>query len=130
MAGKPLDSSWASSDVTTIRGGELSASERREARDMAHRRRLSEAARTHRHPQPLPEPTANLLGDLDLGLESMWGSTEIEANVQIPTCEMMAKNKDLRLHPDCSWKNVNVYHWIKVRTHRPPSICWLTRAGD
>lgn len=127
VAGKPLDSSWASSDVTTIRGGELSASERREARDMAHRRRLSEAARTHRHPQPLPEPTANLLGDLDLGLESMWGSTEIEANVQIPTCEMMAKNKDLRLHPDCSWKNVNVYHWIKVRTHRPPSICWLTR---
>ncbi|GJN71725.1 hypothetical protein PLICBS_005793 [Purpureocillium lilacinum] len=114
VAGKPLDSSWASSDVTTIRGGELSASERREARDMAHRRRLSEAARTHRHPQPLPEPTANLLGDLDLGLESMWGSTEIEANVQIPTCEMMAKNKDLRLHPDCSWKNVNVYHWIKI----------------
>ncbi|KAJ6439882.1 arrestin domain containing protein [Purpureocillium lavendulum] len=114
VAGKPLDSSWASSDVTTVRGGELSASERREARDVAHRRRLSEAARTHRHPQPLPEPTANLLGDLDLGLESMWGATEIEANVQIPTCEMMAKNKDLRLHPDCSWKNVNVYHWIKI----------------
>ncbi|UNI17198.1 hypothetical protein JDV02_003569 [Purpureocillium takamizusanense] len=114
VAGKPLDSSWASSNVTTIRGGEPSAAERREAREMAQRRRASEAARAHRHPQPLPEPTANLLGDLDLGLESMWGSTEIEANVQIPTCEMMAKNKDLRLHPDCSWKNVNVYHWIKI----------------
>jgi len=26
----------------------------------------------------------------------------------------MAREKTLRLHPDCSWKNVNVYHWIKV----------------
>ena len=35
-------------------------------------------------------------------------------NVQIPTCEMMARDKTLRLHPDCSWKNVNVFHWIKI----------------
>ena len=62
----------------------------------------------------LPEPTENILGDLDLGLETYWGSTEIEMNVQIPTCEQMAKEKALRLNPDCSWKNVNVFHWIKV----------------
>ncbi|POR33409.1 Putative arrestin-related trafficking adapter C2D10.04 [Tolypocladium paradoxum] len=113
-AGKPLDSTWASSEVNTVHGGEPSARERREAREIAQRRRNIEGSRAHRSPAPLPEPTANLLGDLDLGLESLWGSTEIEANVQIPTCEMMAKNKDLRLHPDCSWKNVNVYHWIKI----------------
>ncbi|KJZ72100.1 hypothetical protein HIM_08555 [Hirsutella minnesotensis 3608] len=113
-AGKPLDSTWASSDITTIRGGEPSASERRSAREVAQQRRAAEAARTRTSVDPLPEPSANILGDLELGLESIWGSTEIEANVQIPTCEMMAKNKDLRLHPDCSWKNVNVYHWIKI----------------
>jgi hypothetical protein len=113
-AGKPLDPQWASSDMRTVRGGELSREERNEARNTAARRRSIEATRTRTSPEPLPPPTDNILGDLDLGLESLWGSTEIEANVQMPTCEMMAKNKDLRLHPDCSWKNVNVYHWIKV----------------
>ena len=81
---------------------------------MAERRRALDAQRRGAQPEPLPEPSENLLGDLDLGLESYWGSTEIEANVQLPTCQTMAKNKDLKLHPDCSWKNVNVYHWIKV----------------
>ncbi len=114
VAGKPLDSHWRSSSVRTIRGGELTPQQRQEARETARRRRIADASRRRVPPEPLPEPTDNLLGELELGLENMWGSTEIEANVQIPTCEMMAKNKDLRLHPDCSWKNVNVYHWIKV----------------
>jgi hypothetical protein len=113
-AGKPLDSTWASSDMRTVRGGELSHEQRREAREMASQRRRADADRRRTNPEPLPEPSDNLLGDLDLGLESFWGSTEIEANVQIPSCEMMAKNKDLKLNPDCSWKNVNVYHWIKI----------------
>ncbi|KAF7543965.1 hypothetical protein G7Z17_g10313 [Cylindrodendrum hubeiense] len=113
-AGKPLDEQWESSDLRFLQGGELTPQQRREAREAAARRRASEAARRHQTAQPLPEPSENMLGDLDLGLEHFWGATEIEANVQIPTCEMMAKNKELRLHPDCSWKNVNVYHWIKV----------------
>lgn len=113
-AGKPLDSNFVTSDVTTVRGGELEPEHRRQAREIANMRRTREAARHGRAPEPLPEPTNNLLGDIDLGLEHMWGSTEIEANVQLPTCQMMAKNKDLRLNPDCSWKNVNVYHWIKI----------------
>lgn len=114
VAGKPLDSNWRNSSVRTVRGGELSPRQRLEARETARQRRLADASRRRVPPEPLPEPTDNMLGELELGLESMWGSTEIEANVQIPTCEMMAKNKDLRLHPDCSWKNVNVFHWIKV----------------
>ncbi|KAF4981481.1 hypothetical protein FZEAL_2724 [Fusarium zealandicum] len=113
-AGKPLDSTYNSSDIRTLRGGELSPEQRRQAREAAARRRAAEAARRNTTAEPLPEPSANLLGDIDLGLETIWGSTEIEANVQIPTCEMMTKNKELRLNPDCSWKNVNVYHWIKV----------------
>ncbi|KAH7144385.1 hypothetical protein B0J13DRAFT_43942 [Dactylonectria estremocensis] len=113
-AGKPLDEQWEDSNLRFLQGGEPTAEERREAREAAARRRASEAARRHTSAQPLPEPTENMLGDLDLGLEHFWGATEIEANVQIPTCEMMAKNKELRLHADCSWKNVNVYHWIKV----------------
>ncbi|TWU72385.1 hypothetical protein ED733_004242 [Metarhizium rileyi] len=113
-AGKPLDADWATSDITTVRGGELDPERRRQARELASLRRTREAQRRGRDAEPLPEPANNLLGDLDLGLEHMWGSTEIEANVQLPTCQMMAKNKNLRLNPDCSWKNVNVYHWIKI----------------
>lgn len=113
-AGKPLDRQFAASEVRVLSGGELDPGQREEARRTAARRRMREAARTHGTPEPLPEPSENLLGDLDLGLESFWGSTEIEMNVQLPTCETMARDKTLRLHPDCSWKNVNVFHWIKV----------------
>ncbi|KAJ0107681.1 hypothetical protein J7T55_010287 [Diaporthe amygdali] len=113
-AGKPLDKQYESSQLRILSGGELSPDERDVARQAAQRRRTLEAQRTHSSAAPLPEPTENLLGDLDLGLETYWGSTEMEMNVQMPTCEMMAKDKSLRLHPDCSWKNVNVYHWMKI----------------
>ncbi|KAI5457629.1 hypothetical protein BGZ63DRAFT_427668 [Mariannaea sp. PMI_226] len=113
-AGRPLDQRWETSDLRFTRGGEVTPEERGRARQAAAQRRAADAARRQTLAEPLPAPSENLLGELDLGLESFWGATEIEANVQIPTCEMMAKNKDLRLHPDCSWKNVNVYHWIKV----------------
>lgn len=113
-AGKPLDKQYISSEVRILSGGELDPDQREEARRVAYRRRQLEAVRRNGAPDPLPEPSNNLLGDLDLGLESFWGSTEIEMNVQLPTCEMMAQDKSLRLHPDCSWKNVNVFHWIKI----------------
>ncbi|KAK3358499.1 hypothetical protein B0T24DRAFT_693544 [Lasiosphaeria ovina] len=107
-AGRPLDKQFESSEVRVLCGGELEPDRRAEARQSAAARRMMEAARSNTAPQPLPDPSENLLGDLDLGLESFWGSTEIEMNVQIPTCEMMARDKSLRLHPDCSWKNVNI----------------------
>ena len=113
-AGKPLDKQFSASEIRVLSGGELQPEQRQEARQCAAVLRMEEAARAGRAPDPLPDVTENLLGDLDLGLESFWGSTEIEMNVQLPTCEMMAREKILRLHPDCSWKNVNVYHWIKV----------------
>ncbi|KAI1073567.1 hypothetical protein F5B20DRAFT_574699 [Whalleya microplaca] len=113
-AGKPLDKQYQASEIRVLSGGELTPDERHEARIAAQRRRSIEASMSHTVPRPLPDPTDNLLGDLDLGLESYWGATEIEMNVQLPTCEQMAKDKTLRLHPDCSWKNVNVFHWIKI----------------
>ncbi|KAF3770584.1 hypothetical protein M406DRAFT_236059, partial [Cryphonectria parasitica EP155] len=113
-AGRPIDKQFASSELRILSGGELSPDQRFQARESAARRRTLDAQRTGSLAQPLPEPTENLLGDLDLGLETYWGSTEMEMNVQMPTCEMMAKDKSLRMHPDCSWKNVNVYHWMKI----------------
>ncbi|KAK4032598.1 hypothetical protein C8A01DRAFT_50637 [Parachaetomium inaequale] len=112
-AGKPLDKQYSASDIRVLSGGELEPDQREEARRTAARRRMRDAS-WNRAPEPLPEPSNNLLGDLDLGLESFWGSTEIEMNVQLPTCGMMARDKALRLHPDCSWKNANVFHWIKI----------------
>ncbi|KAF9769940.1 hypothetical protein IL306_012561, partial [Fusarium sp. DS 682] len=113
VAGKALDPSWASSDLRTIRGGELTPEQRREAREAAARKRSAEASRQNTAVQPLPEPSDNLLGDLDLGLENFWGPTEIEVDVQIPTCEMTVRKENLKLYPECSWKNVNIRHWIQ-----------------
>ncbi|KAI1809814.1 hypothetical protein GGS20DRAFT_590208 [Poronia punctata] len=113
-AGKPLDKQYESSDIRVLSGGELSPEQRQEARTVAQMRRGMEASMNRTEAEPLPEPSENILGDLDLGLESYWGSTEMEMNVQIPTCEQMAKDKSVRLHPDCSWKNANVFHWIKI----------------
>ncbi|KAI1170145.1 hypothetical protein F4777DRAFT_135996 [Nemania sp. FL0916] len=114
IAGKPLDKQYESSDIRILSGGELSPDQRVEARAAATRRRGWEASANRTTPQPLPDPSENILGDLDLGLESFWGPTEIEMNVQIPTCDQMGREKNARLHPDCSWKNVNVHHWIKI----------------
>ncbi len=113
-AGKPLDEKYKDSNFRVLSGGELTVEGRGEARAAAARRRDQEAEQSHRPAVPLPEPTENLLGELDLGLESYWGPTEMEMDVQIPTCEQMALDKMQKLNPDCSWKNVNVFHWIKV----------------
>ncbi|KAL2132538.1 hypothetical protein VTI74DRAFT_3698 [Chaetomium olivicolor] len=109
-AGKPVDKQFAASEIRVVSGGELEPIQRAEARVAAAHRRMRETGSSC----SLPELTDNLLGDLDLGLEAFWGSTEIEMNVQLPTCEVMARDKTLRLHPDCSWKNANVHHWIKI----------------
>ncbi|RFU25085.1 hypothetical protein B7463_g11244, partial [Scytalidium lignicola] len=113
-AGKPLADEYSSSEVRILAGGELEPEQRIEAREMAERHRQREALRTGIPAEPLPEPSDNILGDIDLGLESFWGQTEIEMNVQLPTCADMEKDKSKRLHHDCTWKNANVHHWIKV----------------
>jgi hypothetical protein len=113
-AGKPLGKEYVGSEVRIVRGGEPSADERLRRRELASRRRAQEAAASGSDPTPLPEPVDNMLGDIDLGLEQFLGQTEIEMNVQLPTCEMMEKDKTKRMAHDCTWKNVDVHHWIKV----------------
>jgi hypothetical protein len=107
MVGEALSPPWAPSDLSTVRGSELIPE-------------LKQAGQ-HTAVQPSPETQDNLLGDSDLGLESFGVTTEIEADVQIPTCGMMARNEDMRLHPECSWRNVNVRHWVKVNLFRAPT---------
>jgi hypothetical protein len=113
VAGKPLAKEYSTSEVNVLAGGEMSAEERTHARETTMRYRERVADVQGRTAEPLPEPTENMLGELDLG-EQYWGQTEIEMNVQLPTCEMMEKDKSKRLVHDCTWKNVNVHHWIKV----------------
>ncbi|CAK7245809.1 MAG: hypothetical protein STHCBS139747_007407 [Sporothrix thermara] len=113
-AGMPVDPKYAGCDIQFLSGGEPTPEERAESRATATQRREREAARTNVPAQPLPEPTENLLGDLDLGLETLWGATELEMNVKMPTCKDMAIDPAKRLHPDCSWRNACIYHWIKV----------------
>lgn len=113
-AGKPLAKEYEPSEVRVLRGGEPSPTERAERREAAMRQRNREARAHNRDPDPLPEVTENMLGDIDLGLEQFLGQTEIEMNVQLPTCEMMEKDRTKRMVHDCTWKNVDVHHWIKV----------------
>lgn len=112
VAGKPLAKEYASSDVTIFRGGETSPEDR-----VRYRRYAETMRRNQGDSSPLPEPTDNILGDIDLGLDYLIGTTEMEMNVQLPTCEMMEKDRTKRLAHDCTWKNVNVHHWIKVLIH-------------
>lgn len=114
-AGKPLSKIYEQSEVRVLRGGERSDEQRAQDRRTATQRRVYDAARHNKPYEAVAEVQPdNILGDLELGLEHYWASTEIEMDVQIPTCGSMAKDKTVRLHPDCSWKNVSVYHWIKI----------------
>jgi hypothetical protein len=58
------------------------------------------------------DPT-NLLGNL--GGDSDVGPTEMEFNVQLPSCHNMRdKDKMAKLHFDTTYQNIQVHHWIKV----------------
>jgi hypothetical protein len=115
VAGKALAKEYEPSEVRVLRGGEPTPAERADRRDAAMRQRIREARITHTEPEPLPDVTENILGDIDLGLEQFLGQTEIEMNVQLPTCDMMEKDRTKKMAHDCTWKNVDVHHWIKVR---------------
>ena len=55
----------------------------------------------------------NLLGNLEG--EHNVGPTEMELNIQLPSCHnMMDKDKGSRLHFDTTYSNIQVNHWIKV----------------
>ena len=111
-AGKPLAKEYSTSEIRVLAGGERSLEERESARLTQQRIR----AMNH-DPTPLPEMTDNLLGDIDLGMPHFNAATEIEMQVQLPTCEMMEKDRAKRMTHDCTWKNVQVHHWIKVCYH-------------
>jgi len=68
---------------------------------------------------PVQDPT-NLLGNL--GGDVNIGPTEMEFNVQLPSCHNMKdKDKAARLHFDTTYQNIQVHHWIKIvmRLSRP-----------
>ncbi|KAF1996795.1 hypothetical protein P154DRAFT_306664 [Amniculicola lignicola CBS 123094] len=68
------------------------------------------------------DPT-NLLGNL--GGDSNIGPTEMEFNVQLPSCHNMKdKDKMSRLHFDTTYQNIQVHHWIKIvmRLSKPDAV--------
>lgn len=120
LAGQPLAKEYANSEIMFTRGGEPSAEARARSRQYAQWLRVNHGDNT-----PLPEPSDNILGDLDLGLENLWGETELETMIQLPTCEIMEKDKTKRLHPNTTWKNVSIHHWIKVCVSFITFFCFL-----
>lgn len=55
----------------------------------------------------------NLLGNLSS--DSGIGPTEMEFNVQLPSChEMKGRDDGQRLHFDTTYENIQINHWIKV----------------
>jgi arrestin-related trafficking adapter 3/6 len=59
-----------------------------------------------------PSDTTNLLGNLE---GDTIGPTEMEFNVQLPSCHTMKdKDRSQRLHFDTTYQNIQVHHWIKV----------------
>lgn len=77
----------------------------------------------------------NLLGNLNS--DSGVGPTEMEFNVQLPSChEMKHRDESQRLHFDTTYDNIQINHWIKVctplhsdclkpplTTHRSSCVC-------
>lgn len=60
-----------------------------------------------------PSDTTNLLGNLEG--DTNIGPTEMEFNVQLPSCHTMKeRDRHQRLHFDTTYQNIQVHHWIKV----------------
>lgn len=59
------------------------------------------------------QDSTNLLGDLQG--DSNIGPTEMEFNVQLPSCATMRERERMhRIHFDTTYTNIQVHHWIKV----------------
>jgi len=59
------------------------------------------------------QDSTNLLGDL--AGDSNIGPTEMEFNVQLPSCAAMRERERMhRIHFDTTYTNIQVHHWIKV----------------
>lgn len=67
-----------------------------------------------------PTDPTNLLGNLHG--DSNVGPTEMEFNVQLPSCHTMKdKDRHQRLHCDTTYSNIQVHHWIKVSGKNAPT---------
>jgi len=74
----------------------------------------------------VPRDTTNLLGDLDG--DSNVGPTEMEFNVQLPSCHSMKeRDKAASLHFDTTHPAIQVHHWIKVCSVRISVFYLLTQ---
>jgi len=63
----------------------------------------------------MPLDPSNLLGPLNDGDNGAIGPTEMEFNVQLPTCkDMRDRDRTQRIHFDTTYQNIQVHHWIKV----------------
>lgn len=62
-----------------------------------------------------PTDTTNLLGTLEDGTKV--GPTELEINVQLPSCHTMeGKGRHQRLHFNTTCTRIQMHHWINVRS--------------
>lgn len=76
--------------------------------------------------EDVPHDNTNLLGNLDHDSASI-GPTEMEFNVQLPTChQMKEKLRTEHLHFDTTYSNIQVNHWIKVSSFKIRSFSLLT----
>ena len=77
----------------------------------------------------VPRDLSSLLGNLEG--ENNVGPTEMEFNVQLPSCSMMReKDKFQRIHFDTTYQNIQVHHWIKVRRIGVGVFCLLTTSSQ
>ena len=92
-------SSYPGSSMRILSGGGVPYDYRRQAAD---------------GDEDIPHDTTNLLGNLDADSVSV-GPTEMEFNVQLPSCHQMKDRlRSERLHFDTTYNNIQVNHWIKV----------------
>ncbi|KAL9598816.1 MAG: hypothetical protein Q9219_004235 [cf. Caloplaca sp. 3 TL-2023] len=71
----------------------------------------------------VPRDLTNLLGNLEGGHNV--GPTEMEFNVQLPSCQAMnERDRSQTVHFDTTYHNIQVNHWIKIvmRLSKPDQI--------
>lgn len=62
-----------------------------------------------------PTDTSNLLGNLTDQENATAGPTEMEFNVQLPSCHTLKeRERGQQLHFDTTYQNIQVHHWIKI----------------
>ncbi|UZP38809.1 hypothetical protein NXS19_006625 [Fusarium pseudograminearum] len=116
-AGRAIIPSWTSAGQVSVHEAEAKSGPIHDDGDTAPRHDSVKSSGTAASTSTVTKTVEDDLDNSDECSMTLMDMVEIEAVAQVPTCTIMSRREDLRLHPKCTWKNIVVKHSLRIVLH-------------